>query len=155
MAKFNQDDLDAANRFLANRTRIFDRKGASQPTRQKTKKLKELSKQALFMAEYLQENRDCSSWDFSADLAFAKRFCSADLVHLIEDALKPVNAGGLIVHAWEIGWKTPVTDRRLKALRELVAHGHVEASWDGLGDGAMNQFGRSRVRNYALVSMPV
>ncbi|MGR5367023.1 hypothetical protein [Photobacterium damselae] len=106
------------------------------------------------MAEYLQEHKNCSSWDFAADLAFAKKFCDRDVVKLIEDVMCPVNAGCPAVHVWMLGWKQPVTEKRLKALRELCNKGFAEAYWMGLGEGSRNIFGRTRVRYYELVNMP-
>lgn len=113
-----------------------------------------LSNEARFMSDYLRKNLSCSSWDFEADYSFANAFGTEDERSIIHDAMGSSAPFSHILAVWESCWKKAITERRLKALRELVQHGFASASWTGLGDGSYNAFGRSRVRTYQYLSCP-
>lgn len=113
-----------------------------------------LSDEAMFMADYLAKHRSCSSWDFESDYAFAHQFGMEDERSLIQDSMNSSAPFSHIIGVWEACWKKSITERRLKALRELVDRGFASSAWTGLGEGSFNAFGRSRVRSYFYVAHP-
>lgn len=113
-------------------------------------KAKEFSAQAEFMREYMAKHKVATSWDFEADLAFAKEFSDKETVELIESVIECNSDWSRCIAVWQVYWKKQVTDKRLKALKELVSSGFVDAGWSGLGAGAMSIFGRSRVRAFYI-----
>lgn len=102
-----------------------------------------------FLMTDLKENGSQSSWDFQADLRFAKFLKEEEAVADLERILFSSAPLALILdaHSALIG---KVKNKRLAGLRELVSMGEAESFWMGLGQGSMNQFGAKRVRCYSL-----
>lgn len=115
------------------------------------KKASTIKNDAEFMATYLAQHSSCSSWDFEADLAFAKHLGLEDEIKVIKEAMDSSAPFSFIIAAWEMGWKKTITNKRLNALRALVKAGRATAYWTGLGEGAYNTFGCSRTRTYTLI----
>ena len=97
----------------------------------------------------LYEHGAQHSWDWTADLQFARAVGLVEEAKLLESMQAPAFWPAAI-EAHMAFVKKPVTNRRLRALRRLVSEGVVEAEWRGTGWGGRTDFGVGRVRRYAL-----
>ncbi|WP_415913136.1 hypothetical protein [Neptuniibacter sp. QD37_11] len=107
-----------------------------------------LSEQAKFLLNQFNHGvREQSSWDWDADLSFAERF---HLPHQAEirQALYSDTPTSLQVGLWKSTWYKPVTQLRIRALKELVDKKHLESYWVGLGPGSKTAYGISKVKKY-------
>lgn len=88
-----------------------------------------------------------TSWDWEADYKFAI-YLRSDMAEIIKDVIDSQDTQiSLRMVTWKSMWYRPVTQLRLKALKELVELSFVEAGWLGLGHGSKSEFG--------LTSQPV
>ena len=100
-----------------------------------------------FLINDFKEHPVQSSWDFEADLRFAKAIGDKEAVELI----KPMLNGGFLPAILAIFRHTirpRITNRRLRAMRKLVKQGLVKIGWLGTGYGGKTEFGVNRVRSY-------
>lgn len=107
---------------------------------------KSLSKDAKFLLDDLIKRHSQASWDWEADCRFAKYLKRTDDVELIRETLHSGAPGPIRIGCSTL-WK-PITQRRLRGLRELVKAKLACAGWIGLGPGALNEFGVRRSRYY-------
>lgn len=94
-----------------------------------------------FLLQYLSVNKHTSSWDWEADVEYAKQFYKD--IEVGDDLLKSFAPSSIkiAVHQQYLG---KVKADRLTQLRKLVKEGLVKARWDGLGYGARSTFGISK-----------
>lgn len=79
-----------------------------------------------FLLSQLRGNGGQSSWDWQSDYAFAVHIGS-EWEETIEHALRSSSPAPLVIGVWHSCWRTPVTQRRLDALRKLVKQGKARA----------------------------
>ena len=101
-----------------------------------------------FLIQDFKEHPVQSSWDFEADLRFAKAIDDEEAVGLIRSMLKSSFAPA-ILGVFHHTIRPRITRRRLAATRKLVERGLVTARWSGTGYGGKTEFGVNRARTYA------
>lgn len=103
-----------------------------------------------FLIKDIGENGSQSSWDWQADLRFAKFFFPeehADIAAIIHSST--VYSSRIAAHE-VLAKKTKSS--RIATLRRLIKKGLIESSWMGTGEGGKNLFGVNRVRSYYLTT---
>ena len=108
-----------------------------------------LSKHAQFVLEDLQTGNTHSSWDWPADLRFAKHFSYSDAVEVLEKMMQSDAPLACLCASHDIVVK-PIKKKRLAAVRELVRHGYVDVYWETSGEGGATLYGVNRFRCYLL-----
>lgn len=108
---------------------------------------------AEIIIEYLKNNHNMAGWDWGADEFFAKR--AANIPIKAREAAIELGRERFGVAPLAMGYhrafiKGPVTQRRLRACRKLIAFGIVKASWTGTGRGGYTDYGIRRDRLYRL-----
>lgn len=97
----------------------------------------------------MQNKGPQGSWDWEADHRFAKAVGDLTAVSDLERIMAcELDAAAFIGHKRLV--RKRITERRLRALRKLVAQGTVYADWRGTGPGGKNRFGVNRCRAYFL-----
>lgn len=94
----------------------------------------------------LSENGEQCSWDWEADLRFA-RITGQD-TSPIEAAIYSSAPIAFRVAASR-GWEK-VTQKRIRLLRKLCKIGLANSYWSGTGNGGKSDFGLNRVKNYVI-----
>ncbi len=97
----------------------------------------------------LSKHRCQSSWDWGADLRFARIFAG----DFVDDICTLCRANAPTPHliAFHRAYiYRRVTLPRLRALRNLVRGGKVKATWSGTDYGGRTDFGVTRTRQYRL-----
>lgn len=98
--------------------------------------------------EDLKKHGTQSSWDWEADQRFASHIGDSEAADGIRKILDSCAPSAFRIAAM-LEYRR-ITNRRLRVLRKLVKNGLVVAFWDGLGQGAINQFGVRRVRCFRI-----
>lgn len=100
----------------------------------------------------MQQHGGQAAWDWQADLRFAWAVgAKADVIQDIQTALNSTAPFALRIMAYRQLIHKTITQRRVRALRELVKQGNARASWCGTGPQGVTDFGVNRVRHYDLV----
>lgn len=100
-----------------------------------------------FLINDFKEHPVQSSWDFEADLRFAKEIGDDEAVNLLRSMLKSRFVPailGVFYHTI----RPRITRKRLRVIRKLVEQGLVVTYWSGTGYGGKADFGVSRTRTY-------
>ena len=101
-----------------------------------------------FILADLKKNDAQSSWDWDADLRFAKHLGLAEEFRHLELAIGGNFLPDRRAH-FEMVRRT-VTQRRLRAIRKLVHMGLVRSEWRGTGSCGKTDCGINRARGYFL-----
>jgi hypothetical protein len=89
------------------------------------------------------------SWDWQADLRFARFLGETKIVESIEAAMASHAPWPNLFDFYQTIVK-PVTQRRLRVLRSLVKAGKAEAEWVSSGECGRANYGVTRFRAYRL-----
>lgn len=94
----------------------------------------------------LVENGPQSSWDWGADLRFAQALENEEAAKIIKAVIES-DGVQLIREAYmKSGEVKKVHEQRLTALRRLTQANLAVSFWQGLGDGAVSDFGINKIR---------
>jgi hypothetical protein len=104
---------------------------------------------AAFLLQDLKENGPQCSWDWPADLRFAKHAGDANATELYEWAVESTLVLPLLLYEVQLRGRY-INQRRLRALRLLVRTGKVKSHWGGMGENGVYYFGVNRTRVYSL-----
>ena len=110
-----------------------------------------MSDEESLLSELSQGGQD--SWDWGADLRFARHLNDTDAIEVLEGIVKSKAPMGIILAVHHV-CAGHIKRRRLRALRVLVREGQAKSGWLGVGEGGRCLFGVNRVRTYALAQTP-
>ena len=91
-----------------------------------------------------------SSWDWPADLRFAKAIRANDEIEILESLLGSKAVFAIQIEAHKI-FITKLKNRRLRALRKLEKQGILFSCWQGTGERGFTEFGTRRVKSWFLM----
>lgn len=100
-----------------------------------------------FLYDDIVENGHQSSWDFGADLRFAEFLKDKTAIDAISKAM---SSSAPMALRWQAVQLTKMPQKRMYYLRKLVQQRKINASWMGLGEGSVGEFGVNRVRIYSM-----
>lgn len=109
--------------------------------------------QRQFLIADIKKHGAQSSWDWDADVRFARFLddtVSADAIQRACDSHSVLSAR---YSYWVHFGGRRICRNRMRRLRELVSAGFLSAGWVGLGAGGFSEFGIRRVRAYSLTAV--